>query len=300
MTLKQLEAFYWAATCANFAVAAQRLNLSTSSLSKRIAELEVSLGTSLFDRSGNRAILTTAGNDLLGKALGLLDHAVEVRSTISGTGTNLSGHVTFGVGDLSAMTWLPGFIAAVKERHPGLVIETIVDVGAGLEGRLERGELDFAVVAGRSSRHRIISLPIAEASFAWVAAPELVGDNCTSAMLVDQKMPLVVLPATAGSTSLIDDWLTRNHIIHTERVVCNNWAAIVGMLTLSVGVGIVPINWADQLEQKGQLRRLKSEHRLAPLAYSFQCRRGDTRPLIVEMQRLIAALADFTKSFGFI
>ena len=33
MTLKQLEAFYWAATCASFALAAQRLQLSTSSLS---------------------------------------------------------------------------------------------------------------------------------------------------------------------------------------------------------------------------------------------------------------------------
>ncbi|MGU4703868.1 LysR family transcriptional regulator, partial [Burkholderia cepacia] len=39
-TLKQLDAFYWAATCANFSTAAQRLHLSVSSLSKRINELE--------------------------------------------------------------------------------------------------------------------------------------------------------------------------------------------------------------------------------------------------------------------
>ena len=53
MTLKQLEAFYWAATCASFAVAAERLHLSVSSLSKRIAELEDALGRPLFDRSGH-------------------------------------------------------------------------------------------------------------------------------------------------------------------------------------------------------------------------------------------------------
>lgn len=61
MTLKQLETFYWATTCINFAVAAKRINLSTSSLSKRISELETSLGLLLFDRSGHRAILTEAG-----------------------------------------------------------------------------------------------------------------------------------------------------------------------------------------------------------------------------------------------
>ena len=39
-TIKQLEAFPSAASCANFASAAERLHLSVSSLSKRLAELE--------------------------------------------------------------------------------------------------------------------------------------------------------------------------------------------------------------------------------------------------------------------
>ena len=49
-TLKQLDAFYWAATCANFSTAAQRLHLSVSSLSKRINELEQVVERTLFDR----------------------------------------------------------------------------------------------------------------------------------------------------------------------------------------------------------------------------------------------------------
>jgi DNA-binding transcriptional LysR family regulator len=64
MTLKQLEAFYWAATCLNFSVAAERVHLSVSSLSKRIAELEASLGVQLFDRSGRAAELTPQGEQL--------------------------------------------------------------------------------------------------------------------------------------------------------------------------------------------------------------------------------------------
>ena len=64
MTLKQLEAFYWAATCRNFAVAAQRVNLSLSSLSKRIAELEASLQTAATARSRARAGLAPGEDDL--------------------------------------------------------------------------------------------------------------------------------------------------------------------------------------------------------------------------------------------
>ena len=75
MTLKQLEAFYWAATCASFAVAAERLHLSVSSLSKRIAELEEALGQLLFDRSGHKAALTEAGQRLLPQAGDMLASA---------------------------------------------------------------------------------------------------------------------------------------------------------------------------------------------------------------------------------
>ncbi|CFO39502.1 LysR family transcriptional regulator [Bordetella pertussis] len=81
MTLKQLEAFYWAATCASFAVAADRLHLSLSSLSKRIAELESALGLDLFDRSGHRAVLTAAGERLLPQARDLLASADRIRAS---------------------------------------------------------------------------------------------------------------------------------------------------------------------------------------------------------------------------
>lgn len=54
MTLKQLEAFYLAATLGSFSLAAQRAHVTQSSLSKRIAELEAYLGTGLFDRSSTQ------------------------------------------------------------------------------------------------------------------------------------------------------------------------------------------------------------------------------------------------------
>ena len=81
MTLKQLEAFYWAATCSSFAMAAERVHLSVSSLSKRIAELEASLGQVLFDRAGHRAALTEAGTRLLPLAGALLQQADRLRGS---------------------------------------------------------------------------------------------------------------------------------------------------------------------------------------------------------------------------
>ena len=69
----------------------------------------------------------------------------------------LVGRCRFGVGELTALTWLPRLIGVVRAAHPGLVLEPYVDIGQVLEQRVADGELDFAVIAGRSSRVGIAS-----------------------------------------------------------------------------------------------------------------------------------------------
>jgi DNA-binding transcriptional LysR family regulator len=292
MTLKQLEAFYWAATCANFAIAAERLHLSVSSLSKRIAELEESLGLPLFDRGGHRAVLTEAGQGLLPRALDMLDGAAAIRNAFA-PGAGLVGRCAFGVGELSAMTWLPRFIAKVRAEYPKLVLEPYVDVGAVLETRVDNGELDFAIVAGRSSRQTVLSQPITQAQFVWVAAPALMERYQDLSQMLRDRQPIIALPPAAGTTRLIDDWLLAHGIASVERISCNNWGAIAGMLIASVGVGMLPEGWARKLVREKLLCMLTDEHPLTPLTYSFQWRRGDSRPLVNQMLGQAAGVADF-------
>jgi DNA-binding transcriptional LysR family regulator len=292
MTLKQLEAFYWAATCANFAIAAERLHVSVSSLSKRIAELEESLGVALFDRSGHRAVLTEAGQGLLPRALEMLDRAAAIRNAFA-PGAGLVGRCAFGVGELSAMTWLPRFIAQVRAQYPKLVLEPYVNVGAVLETRVDNGELDFAIIAGRSSRQTVLSQPITQAQFVWVAAPALAGQYQDLGDMLRDRQPIIALPPGAGTTRLIDDWLLAQGIAAVERISCNNWGAIAGMLIASVGVGILPEGWARKLLRENLLCRLADENPLTPLTYSFQWRRGDSRPLVNQMLAQAASVADF-------
>lgn len=288
-SVKQLEAFWWAATCANFATAAERVHLSVSSLSKRITELESTLGQPLFDRSGHRAVLTEAGERLLPAALDVLNamamlgHALDTRE-------ELAGHCRFGVGDLSALTWLPTFVAAVRRTHPRLALEPSVDVGGVLERRLDDGELDFAVIAGRSSRSTLLSQPVGAARFAWAVSPSLPGANRLGIKALLQRYPLVTLPPGAGTTRLLDDWLLAQGVTAREHILCNSLGAVAGMLRAEVGVGFLPSGWVGPLG----LRPLGARTPFAPLQYSFQWRRGDARALIPAMQRLVQAEVDFS------
>ena len=290
-TLKQLDAFYWAATSANFATAAQRLNLSISSLSKRINELEQATGRVLIDRSGHHAALTEDGETLLPAAIRVLESVAALQDAFA-QDKGLTGRLSFGVGELSALTWLPRFVAAVQKLHPQLTIEPYVDVGAVLESKVDAGELDFAVIAGRSSRGGILSQRVTEARFAWMASEKLVGGarKLTPALL--EHYPLVTLPVGAGTTHVLDEWLLAAGVNNARRITCNNWSALAGMMREGVGIGFLPVDWAAA-QMGAALVRLASKPALSPLPYAFQWRRGDMRGMIPAMLALVRQFADF-------
>lgn len=161
MTLKQLEAFYWATTLGTFAIAAERLHITQSTLSKRIVELEAGVGQALFDRSGQRATLTAAGAALLPQARQMLDLEQAMRESLSLAHAAI-GPCRVGISELSATTWFPAFVRRVNKEHPRLELKPQVGLGKRLERLVERGELDFAVITGSIASAAVASRSVAE------------------------------------------------------------------------------------------------------------------------------------------
>ncbi|MDO9405180.1 MAG: LysR family transcriptional regulator [Polaromonas sp.] len=294
MTLKQLEAFYWAASAASFHVASEKLHISQSTLSKRIAELESQLRRPLFDRSGQRATLTEPGRQLLPMARRMLGLAEEMATAMTDSGA-VRGHCRFGVGELAALTWMPDLLATLRTQHPDLVLEPCVDLGAALERRLESGELDFAVVAGFSSRGAIASEAIAEVRFSWAAAPALVGRRRAINAALLEETALITMPTAAGPTRMLDHWLAVNNMQPGRRITCNNLAAIANLIGAGLGIGLFPNGWLRQMVERGSLVELRSRPDLPALEYTFQWRRDDGRPLLAHMRQAVASTVDFIK-----
>lgn len=285
MTLKQLEAFYWAATCASFAAAAERVHLTVSSLSKRLAELEASIGQNLFDRRGHRAVLTPAGERFLPQAVALLQHAAEVRQLASTGQSNLAGQCRLGSGELASITWLPQWVQSLRASHPDLSISVVVDIGEVLADRLEKGELDVAVIAGAARRTKLRSIPLASASFVLCAAPEQARRIKTLNADSISQQTLVCLPRGSGVTHILDEWLDRVGARPRERLVCNQWGAAAGLVAAGAGIGLLPMGLAKALVKRQQLRTIRCPQPLRSLEYELHFRDEDPRPLLAELIR---------------
>ena len=295
MTLKQMEAFDWACTLGSFEIAAQRLHVTQSSLSKRIAELESALRKPLFERTGKRAVMTAAGELLLEHARKMLELQETIRLEFASNQDQLSGTTRFGISELSASTWFPKFVQRLYAEYPILSLEPQVGVGRALEMRVTRGELDFAIIAGPATHEAVASQPIASVDYSWMASPSLFprGTVLTAEQIGDHVV--ICGQIDSGATHVFNDWIAMHGVKLRRVLTCNSSTTITGLTVAGVGISYLPLHHVRPLVERGLLVPLSSEPPApAQMQFSFIWRRDDKRPLIKTLKRIVLEEVDFS------
>jgi DNA-binding transcriptional LysR family regulator len=129
-----LRAFVAVADSGGFHRAAERLNLTQSTISQQIKRLELETKRPLFRRTTRSVALTDDGEMLLGDARRLLELEEAARHRLAAP--RLSGS-------------LPPALGRFATLHPGVKLEVQISVSAELIGQLNAGRLDV-VFAKRS------------------------------------------------------------------------------------------------------------------------------------------------------
>jgi len=280
MTLKQFEALYWSAALGSFALAAERLFMTRSALSKRIQELEAEVGAPLFDRSGASARITEVGERILVKAEQILALADEILVAAEGP-RRLKGTCRFGISELMAMQWLPAIASAVRSAYPDVVIEPRVAVTRELLEDVERGETDFALCAGTSHDPEISSEQIGRVELHWVAAPslDLRGGILTAELL--QAHPVISMSAQAGSTINLQTFSGEQGLKFRRILASNSPEAVAAVTIAGLGIALLAGPFVERFVRGGQLVRLEVEERLRvpDLVYALHWRADNSRLL---------------------
>src|SRR5690606_17342921 len=124
MSYRQLEAFYWAAKLGTLAASAEKLCTTQSAITKRIQQLEQTLETSLFTRSGKRNALTQDGREVLIAAERMLFERDTLLQRFSASHFKRK-QLALGVTEITAITWLPAWVERLKEHYHGIELEVV-------------------------------------------------------------------------------------------------------------------------------------------------------------------------------
>src|SRR6201991_1601371 len=181
LDFEQLRAFVAVADCGGFHRAAERLNLTQSTVSQQVKRLELETNRPLFRRTTRSVVLTDDGEMLLGDARRLLHLEEAARHRLAAP--RLSGTVRLGVVEEVAGGSLPSALGRFATLHPGVKLEVQIGVSAELIEQHNKGRLDvvFAKPPLGTSRGRLFwSEPLV-----WAASE-------TFDLVRDQALPLAL------------------------------------------------------------------------------------------------------------
>jgi DNA-binding transcriptional LysR family regulator len=227
---------------AKFTTAAHNLGLTHSTVSRRIAALEKSLGGRVLARSDDGWELTDLGERAVAVAEQMETAVAELESPGQGPET-VSGVVRMTATDgFSAYVASPA-VAKLRRRHPGLSVEIVTVTRQALQ---QRSGLDIEVVVGEPRVHRAEAIELGDYELGLYASAEYLAVNGTPVSVeevsdhrlvyfVDSMLQVDDLDAPRRLFPEMKDALTSTNVfVHVEAT------------RAGAGIGFLPCFMADR------------------------------------------------------
>jgi DNA-binding transcriptional LysR family regulator len=222
--------------------AAEELGLNHTTISRRIAALEESIGGRVLARVPGGWELTDLGREALAAAEAV-DAAVRSLTTDSEGSRGLEGVVRISATDgFSAYIAAPA-AAQVQRRHPKVAVEI---VAATRRATQQRSGLDIEVVVGEPQVHRAEAIRLGDYCLGLYGAREYLSEHGSPTSIDDLvHYPLVYF---IDSMLQVDDLDLATNFAPTmrESVTSTNVFVHVEATRAAAGIGLLPCFMADR------------------------------------------------------
>lgn len=238
-SIRTLRIFLAAARHGSFARAGKEVGLTAAAVGLQVRALEEDLGLTLFDRNGRSVVLNTAGRrtvpaveDLVKRYEGLADAG----------GDGLAGTVTMGALVSALMGAFADGLLAIKRHHPQLEVKLFAGLSGDFAVKVERGELDAAVVT--QSPHplpgSLVWTPLYSEPMMLIVPrrPHFTLPRDPRDILAD--CPFLRFDRNTWTGHLVQEVLARADVRTTDAMELNSVEAIIALVQQGFGVSIVP------------------------------------------------------------
>lgn len=266
VTYNQLMAMLAVVDCGTFERAASRLNLTQSTITKRVQELEASMGFLVFNRSKRQAILTTQG----GRFVSLARETVasfENLTSFNPDGKKTVTLIRLGVTELSSLTWLPKFLERSFAADANTQFELTIDMSRNLLRGLEDGELDIIVVPEMPFQSNARVQQIAGLEITMIGKPKLVPSSRKVEISELQDFEIITQGKSSGFSKIIREWFSNYGLNTRNSVKVDSLHAMVGLAVAGRGICIAPRDYLVPLIESGRVVEILTKPKLPIINY---------------------------------
>ena len=269
--------------------AARKLHRVPSNVTKRIKQLESSMGVTLFHRDRQRLHLSSTGELLRGYADRLVQLSEEARAAVSGT--NPRGVLKLGALESTAASRLPGLLAAFHHRYPDVRLELTTGTNDFLVQAVAGRRLDAAFIAEPPSRI-LAHIPVFRERLAIISS----ADHPPIRRSQDIKSAsLIAFPDGCAYRRVLQRWLGHD-VFSTKRMLeLGSYHAIVACVASGAGIALVPESVLDTMPQT-PVRRHALPKAMADITTPLVWRDGEISPPVLALRTLVAMFKKATRA----
>jgi len=167
-----LQVFLAVARSGRVSAAARRLGVEHTTVARRVAALENTLGVSLFYRTSRGYLLTPEGQNVVSTAEAMERAALVVEARARETSGPPAGRVRVAMPPEYGSHWLAPKLAAFRALYPRIELQILV----GTRQRdLSRGEAELAIQPPRPTQTGMVAVRLARAAVGLYASKSLIG-----------------------------------------------------------------------------------------------------------------------------
>lgn len=283
MNLRFVEAYHWAVTLKSVTRAAEKLFVTQSALSSRIAALEQELGVLLLDRRDKQFRLTAAGVRFARHAERLLNLQRDIRAELGSSSTAVrAAALRVGVIESVLHSWLTEWLQALRRDQPGLQLELTVETTPVLMDQMRRGAVDLILAALPVEGDGVTSRALAPMPMVFTgrATRRRRAARFTLTELAAEHELLTFQRGSQPHVGLLD--LCRRHGVDAPRIhAISSISAMVELVEQGFGVATLPQAAVLRLAERRPLAVLRCDDaELRPLPIHLSWRDDPGTPIV--------------------
>ncbi len=289
MNLRFVEAYYWVVSLKSVSRAAEKLHITQSAMSSRIAALEAELGVLLLDRRDKQFRLTVAGMRFFSHAQRLLALHREIKGEMGAGHAQRAVSLRIGAIESVLHSWLIDWVHHMRRGNPDFELELTVETTPVLVDQIHRGALDIAFAALPAAGERLRSRALPPMDMVFVGHAQLHRKRRYALEELAQHDLLTFQRGSQPHVVLLD--MLRDAGVEPRRV--HNISSISAMVQLvegGLGIATLPRAAVDRLAGRLPLKALSCDHRLPPLPVHANYREDPTSAVA---QGIVDAVLEF-------
>lgn len=284
MDQKALAMFAHLSQTLHFGKTAQAHHISPSTLSRAIQRLEDEVGGELLHRDNRTVVLTDVGKKFKTYADQQLEQWHTFKQSLDQKQTELTGKLHVYCSVTAAYSHLPPLLERFRARHPLVeIMLTTGDAADALE-QVQNQSVDFAIAASPEHLPRSVYFHHLDTIALAVIAPTMackVQQQLNEKVLTWSDIP-IILPEHGAARKRFEIWYRKKQQGKpTIYATVSGHEALVSMVALGCGVGIVPQVVVDNSPVKERVKNLENIGEIAPFELGVCClNQNKTQPLI--------------------